>query len=111
MIDRSFYDGLGYPLGQLPGPGQPITEMGFWDTIWPLLEGVHILLRAVGVALETEDITGKQANTAIAMLDGHLATAMHLLNRWEGQCLRQDRRGAAADDDQQPGEDDADGHC
>ena len=76
------YAVFGFPLANLSGPDQAITKGDLWDTVWPLLEGTQYLLRALGVALVTEDITGEQANTAIALLEGHVATALHILNRW-----------------------------
>ena len=83
MACRKFYAELGFPLTNIPQPGQAVTPLDVSNTVWPLLEGTTVLLHALSVALHTDDIDSQQGSAALAILAGHLETAMSLLHRWD----------------------------
>ena len=82
MAGHKYYSELGFPLTNIPRPGQTVTPLDLSNTVWPLLQGTRALLSALSVALHTEDIDGQQGSAALELLEGHLETAMYLLNRW-----------------------------
>lgn len=102
------YTVFGFPLANLPGPGQAITQIDLRDTLWPLIEGTRVLLSALGTALKTGDITSEEGGEAIELLDGNLETAMHILTRFDdsensrsgdtGTRRREAHRGGTAHD-------------
>jgi hypothetical protein len=82
MACSRYYHEFGFPLANIPRPDRAITPIDLWDTVWPLLEGTRVLLSALSVALQTNDVDQQQGSAALNLLEGHLETAMHLLNRW-----------------------------
>lgn len=91
MAAPADYTVFGFPLANLPGPGQAITYIDLHDTLWPLIEGTRVLLSALGTALKTEDITSQEGCEAIELLDGNLETAMYILTRFDD--TEESRRG------------------
>jgi hypothetical protein len=91
MAGTRCYEEFGYPLANLPVPGQAITEADLLDTVWPLIKGTRVLLSALGVALKTGDVTSEEGGEAIELLDGNLENAMHILQRFDASAAR--RRG------------------
>ena len=81
--DRHPYVPLGFPLTNLPRPGKPVSSLTVYDTVYPLLIGARALLIAVEVSLRTEDLTQERASWALALIEGHLESALHILQRWE----------------------------
>ena len=77
------YSPLGYPLTNLPRPEKPVSSLTVYDTVYPLLHGARALLTAVGVSLRTEDLTQERASWALALIEGQLESALHILQRWE----------------------------
>jgi hypothetical protein len=88
MACRKYYVELGFPLTNMPQPGQGVTPLDLANTVWPLVHGTRALLTALSVALETEDIDGQEASAALQLLAGHLETAMSLLQRWRDSTRR-----------------------
>jgi hypothetical protein len=82
MAGRRYYAELGFPLTNIPQPGETITPLDLANTVWPLLKGTRALLSALSVALHTHDIDGQQGSAALNLLEGQLETVMYLLNRW-----------------------------
>lgn len=77
------YSPLGYPLTNLPRPGKPVSALLVCDTVYPLLKGAKALTTAVQVSLQTNDLDAERASWALALIEGHLENALHILQRWE----------------------------
>jgi hypothetical protein len=77
------YHPLGYPFVNLPRPGKPVSAVTVYDTVYPLLIGARALLTAVQVSLRTEDLNPERASWALALIEGQVETALHVLQRWE----------------------------
>lgn len=98
MTTDNPYSPLGYPLTNLPRPGTPVSSLLVYDAVYPLLHGVRALLTAVGVSLQTEDLTPERASWALALIEGQVVSALHILQRWEAT---QDRAHDAEGDDKE----------
>jgi hypothetical protein len=94
--DSHPYTPLGYPLTNLPRPGKPVSSMLVKDTVQPLLHGASALTIAVSASLRTGDLDGERASWALALIEGSLENALHILQRWEET---QGRAPGAVDDD------------
>jgi hypothetical protein len=97
--ERHPYSPLGYPLTNLPRPGKPVSSLTVYDTVYPLLHGARALLTAVSVSLRTEDLNPERASWALALIEGQLECALHILQRWEETQHR--APGAAGDEDEE----------
>jgi phage gp46-like protein len=70
-------------LTNLPRPGKPVSALLVYDTVYPLLKGAKALTTAVQVSLTTGDLDAERASWALALIEGHLESALHILQRWE----------------------------
>lgn len=77
------YSPLGYPFANIPRPGKPVTALTVYDTVYPLLHGARACLKAVEGSLRTGDLDNERASWALALIEGQLETALHVLERWE----------------------------
>jgi hypothetical protein len=92
------YSPLGYPLTNLPRPGKPVSSLLVRDTVYPLLHGARALTTAVQASLTTGDLDAERASWALALIEGSLENALHILQRWEETQGR--ASGAEAGDDE-----------
>lgn len=97
------YSPLGYPFVNLPRPGKLVSSLTVYDTVYPLLRGARACLTAVGVSLRTEDLTPERASWALALIEGQLETALHVLQRWEETQERMQEEPAARTDGKSQG--------
>jgi hypothetical protein len=97
------YTELGYPLANLPVPGDAVTSLDMVNTVEPLLSGALAILMALNVAFVGRSLTTEEASDAFCLLEGHLETALHILKRWQETKGINARAGAPSD---APGEDD-----
>ena len=81
--DHHPYSPLGFPLTNLPRPGTPVSSLLVYDTVYPLLHGARALITAVQVSLRTHDLDSERASWALALIEGQLESAFHILQRWE----------------------------
>jgi hypothetical protein len=76
------YTELGFPLANLPTEGHAVTSLDVVNTVEPLLSGTLAILMALNIAFVRHTLTTEEASDAIGLLEGHLATALHILKRW-----------------------------
>ncbi|HEY5865868.1 MAG TPA: hypothetical protein VI542_10040 [Candidatus Tectomicrobia bacterium] len=94
------YIPLGFPLTHLPRPGKPVSSLTLLDTVQPLLHRARALTTAVGVSLGTGDLDSERASWALALIEGQLENALHILQRWEETQDRATSAEDAEDDDE-----------
>jgi hypothetical protein len=83
MTEDNPYSPLGFPLTNLPCPGQPIDGLTLYDTLNPLLHGPRALTIGIIVSLRTGDLDPERASWALATIEGLLESAHHLLQRFD----------------------------
>lgn len=82
MTDHPYVP-LGFPLTNLPRPGEPVSSLMVHDTVFPLLRGSRALTTAVSVGVRTGALNSEGASWALALIEGMLEGALHVLQRWE----------------------------
>jgi hypothetical protein len=73
-----------YPFNQIPPPGTPVTDVRLFDSLYPLLLGMHSQTLAFAHACRAADapLTGAELFHGLTQLAGQAALACELLTRW-----------------------------
>ena len=73
-----------YPFNQIPPPGTPVTDVRLFDSLYPLLLGMHSQTLAFAHACRAADapLTGTELFHGLTQLAGQAALACELLTRW-----------------------------
>ena len=73
-----------YPFSAIPAPGTPVTDLKLFDSLCPLLLGMHSQVLAFAHACHAADapLTGTELFHGLTQLAGQAALACELLSRW-----------------------------
>ena len=73
-----------YPFSEIPAPGTPVTDVKLYDSLRPLLLGMHSQVLAFAHACLSADtpLTGTELFHGLNQLAGQAALACELLSRW-----------------------------
>ena len=73
-----------YPFNQIPPPGTPVTDVRLFDSLYPLLLGMHSQTLAFAHACRAADapLTGTELFHGLTQLAGQAALACELVARW-----------------------------
>ena len=81
--DADYYEHWGFPVHNLPLPQSAVTNEDLSNVIKPVLQGCGAVLNSLVETIPNSTISTEDASTALALVAGQLAFALHTLARWE----------------------------
>ena len=81
--DAEYHEYWGFPMHNLPLPQYAVTNADLSHVVRPILEGCGAMLSSLVEAIPNSTISTEDASTALALVAGQLAFALHAFTRWE----------------------------